>query len=279
MGLFDAVRAAFARRPPTDVLKPGDPLRIGAAGKARLASLPEGHGIHVWTREVDGGRSVVVDEGPAQGPPPAVLVDLPVTLSDDDLQRLRGVRLDHVDGAWRIEVGLTLHGRDTPNPDGRLYVTDRVLAVGRPVFAADPASATGLAARLLSLRGVRTALLRDETATIERVPGTPWPELDAAVESALRTWALQLGESDVGTAPVATGLEAEVMAVLQERILPGIHRDGGDLQFVGLHDGVARVSLHGACRTCPSSTATLRLGVERALTDAFPGRILSVEAV
>jgi Fe-S cluster biogenesis protein NfuA len=67
--------------------------------------------------------------------------------------------------------------------------------------------------------------------------------------------------------------------VLEERVLPAVHRDGGTIELVGYSNGVVLVSMHGACRSCPSSTATLRGGVERTLREAFPGRIERVEAV
>ena len=67
--------------------------------------------------------------------------------------------------------------------------------------------------------------------------------------------------------------------VLSQTILPAIHRDGGDLQIVGLEEGVLKVKLHGACRTCPASAATLQVGVKRTLMDAFPGKITAVENV
>jgi Fe-S cluster biogenesis protein NfuA len=67
--------------------------------------------------------------------------------------------------------------------------------------------------------------------------------------------------------------------VLQDTILPGIHRDGGDLRLLGIEDGVVQVSMDGACRTCPASSATLKLGVEKTLLAAFPGEVTRVEQV
>jgi Fe-S cluster biogenesis protein NfuA len=219
-------------------------------------------------------------EGPSQGPPPPGVTE-PVTLSDADLARLRGISLDWRDDRWAVTASVTLRARGTPNPDGRLYSADRTLATGRPLFATAERGGSGLAARMLAVNGVRTVLLRDDTATVERAPGVPWEEVDAGVEAAVRGWVLQLGAPMDGDAvPVDfDGFASEVAAVIEERVLPGVHRDGGDIRLVGVDDGVVRVALHGACRTCPSSTATLRLGVERLLREAFPDRIRSVEAV
>ncbi len=278
MGLFDAVRAAFGRSRPAVVVQ--GPLRCTPAASARLAALAEGDGLHIDLVPAEGGFVVRASEGPSQGPPP-LGVTLPVTLSDTDLARLAGVELDYVDERWAVTASLTLHARGTPNPNGRLYEADRALARGRPFFVTPERPATGLGGLLLQVTGIRSALLRDNTVTVERDAGASWDDIDPAVDAAIRRWLLLLGEPfDGDSAPdELEGFEAEVMAVITERILPGVHRDGGDIRLVGVANGVAHVAMHGACRSCPSSTATLRFGVERALTEAFPGRIHTVEAV
>lgn len=278
MGLFDSVRAVFGRSRPR---APEGPLRCTDAAAARLAGMAAGHGLHVDL--VDAGEDawlVRATEGPSQGPPPPG-VTVPVTMSDGDLARLGGVSLDWRDDRWSVTASVTLHARGTPNPDGRVYTVDRVLARGRPVFATPDRPVPGLATRLLAVPGVRSVLLREDSATVERLPGVPWDGVDAGVDAAVRGWVLQLGTPVEGDAVAVEfdGFEAQVAAVIEERVLPGVHRDGGDIRLVGVSDGVVRVALHGACRTCPSSTATLRQGVERMLREAFPDRIRGVEAV
>jgi Fe-S cluster biogenesis protein NfuA len=129
--------------------------------------------------------------------------------------------------------------------------------------------------------GVRTGLLRENTATIERDPAVDWAAIDAGVDAAIREHLLACGEP-LAVAAVDHGgdsLEARIRAAIAERVLPAIHRDGGDLELVDVTDGVVRVSMVGACRTCPSSTATLRLGIERTLKELFPGVVHRVEPV
>ena len=63
-----------------------------------------------------------------------------------------------------------------------------------------------------------------------------------------------------------------------ERIRPAVQMDGGDLQLVDVVDGVVKVRLIGACVGCPSSTMTLKMGIERAIRAEVP-EIVSVEAV
>lgn len=287
MGLMNTIRNALGLQRPLTPQDPDTPLALSPAALQRLSELPPGHGIHVSTVPAERGRVVHVEEGPSQGPPPPQLLrdgitDLALTISNEDLQHLRGLTLDHRDGRWALKLELELRARETPNPDGRLYLADRWLALGRPLFFTRESPALpDLPARLLEHPEVKTVLLRDNTITIEREPGISWDVLDRTVDGVLRQYLLMCGheiEAEV-LAEREDPFEQAVLQVLKERIAPAIHRDGGDIELVGVTDGVVRVSMVGACRSCPASTATLRLGVERTLKEAFPGLIDRVESV
>ena len=76
----------------------------------------------------------------------------------------------------------------------------------------------------------------------------------------------------------ADSLQDKVEKVIR-LIRPALQADGGDLELVGVTgEGVVQIRLHGACVGCPSSTSTLRMGIERNLTNHVPG-IKRVEAV
>nr|WP_044641703.1 NifU family protein [Risungbinella massiliensis] len=64
-------------------------------------------------------------------------------------------------------------------------------------------------------------------------------------------------------------MEAKVQEVL-DKLRPYIQRDGGDVELVEIEDGIVRVRLLGACGSCPSSTITLKAGIERALMEEIP---------
>ncbi len=87
------------------------------------------------------------------------------------------------------------------------------------------------------------------------------------------------GRPHVEHPPEDDAFKAQVWQVLQDTVLPGIHRDGGNLELRSVAGGIARVSMEGSCRSCPSSTVTLKMGVERVLKERFPGRISHVESV
>ncbi|MGH2705601.1 MAG: NifU family protein [Actinomycetota bacterium] len=75
-------------------------------------------------------------------------------------------------------------------------------------------------------------------------------------------------------------MEEAVRLALEERIRPGVRRDGGDIELVGVADGVVTIRLFGACDGCPMSPVTLRAGVERILREAVPEvrGVVAVEA-
>ncbi len=71
------------------------------------------------------------------------------------------------------------------------------------------------------------------------------------------------------TNPADVALNAEVARII-DSFRPFIQADGGDIDFVGIHDGIVRVRLRGACAGCPSSFMTLQMGIERALREKLP---------
>ncbi len=76
-----------------------------------------------------------------------------------------------------------------------------------------------------------------------------------------------------------SGDVSERVSRIIDRIRPAVQSDGGDLEFVDVtEEGVVRIRLHGACVGCPSSTMTLKLGVERNLKDYVP-EVTGVEAI
>lgn len=72
-------------------------------------------------------------------------------------------------------------------------------------------------------------------------------------------------------------IHSEVQEVL-DKLRPFLLRDGGDCELVDIEDGIVKLRLLGACGSCPSSTITLKAGIERALLEEVPG-IIEVEQV
>ncbi|MBA2320134.1 MAG: NifU family protein [Deltaproteobacteria bacterium] len=285
MSLMSAIKSALGFPKPLVTRDDRAPLQIGAGARAWLASLPPGQGVHFDLVPIDLGWGIRAEEGDAQGPPPPELDPLPVSLSDPDFELLRGLTLDRRDDRWMVALDLEVRARETPNPNNRLYLTDRILAVERPQYFRAPftTETPALAIRLLRIEGVLSVLLRDNTAAVERASDTPWEAIDSEVDAAIRSHFLTCGHAirpeDLVAPPEDDAFRVAVWKVLEENILPGIHRDGGNLELVGIANGVVTVSMVGACKSCPSSTVTLKRGVERLLVERFPGRIHAVEQI
>ena len=163
----------------------------------------------------------------------------------------------------------------TPNPASLKFTVDRPLMAGRTAQFRDAAEAeeSPLARRLWALGGITGIFVAGSFVTVSRENSEAWPEEAKKVGMAIREhiWS---GEpvlppgSKQGSAP-ASETERKILQVLEE-IRPFVQGDGGDIIYAGYEDGVVRVILQGSCAGCPSSTATLKLGVENRLKEVCP---------
>ncbi len=278
MSLLATIKSALGlHRPvePTD----GGPFRLTRAATRAVDALPEGRALHIDTVPVVGGYALRAFEGSDEDVPEEAehRIAAPIV----HWNRLHGIVLDHDGERYFPKTNLRVVPRETPNPDGRKYETDRFLARGSAqAFRRGQDDVPPLPARLLAIDGVRAVLFNLNTVSVEREGQADWGPIDRAVESAIHEHLLLCGPLLEPLEIVHdSDLEAEVMRVLHEELLPKVHRDGGDLQLVGVEDGVVRLRMLGACGTCPASQITLKLGAERLLKAALPGRIREVVSV
>jgi len=126
-------------------------------------------------------------------------------------------------------------------------------------------------------------MFQGNTLSIEREADEPWGPIDRHVDASLRDHFLLCGPLVDGTrtSPVQRDdpLEQAVLALIESEVLPGVHRDGGNIELHHIQDGVVYVILEGACASCPASTLTLKGAVETRLKKAFPDEIHRVEAI
>lgn len=279
MGLWDTfVRSLGLARDP--VARPLGPPEPTPAAERRLAALPAGHGLRLWVVPAPAGWLAQAAEGPLEHPPHAGFGGLPIVCDDAAFTRLAGVTLHHDGATWRVLAPVEIRARETPNPNSRLFLTDRRLAEGRVHAGRRTADPPWIAEQLLARDDVRSVLLRDATLTVERAPGAAWDPIETAVGVAVRGWALALGEpARPREDRDHDSLVTAVREVLEHRILPGVHADGGHLELEGIDDGVVKIRMVGACHACPASALTLKGGVERVLRERFPDEIDRVEAV
>ena len=110
-----------------------------------------------------------------------------------EVSQLAGLELDTVDGRYKVTTHLELRGRETPNPEGRLYLVSRPLAYGRPRYFRPGSEAPALAHGLLDGDLIESILIRDNTLAVVRRSGVSWDAVDAHVDRSLRRYFLHCG--------------------------------------------------------------------------------------
>ncbi|KAK0266448.1 hypothetical protein LTS16_023883 [Friedmanniomyces endolithicus] len=184
---------------------------------------------------------------------------------------------------------------DTPNADALKFRPNHdILPDGFPSSFLEylsprstlaPPHPSPLAAQLLNVDGVTSVFYGKDYITVTKDSSTPWAHVKPEVFS-LISETVTSGQPIVNTVENKTGEDGqgsssseaeatyapedeEVVGMIQElletRIRPAIQEDGGDIEFRGFHEGQVMLKLRGACRTCDSSTVTLKNGIESML--------------
>ncbi len=174
----------------------------------------------------------------------------------------------------------------TPNPASLKFLPGQpVMTYGTADFPSpDKAAPSPLAQRLFAVEGVRGVFLGADFITVTKADETDWSTLKPAVLGALAQHLLS-GEpvvheqsSDPGTHEREGEIVARIRTLLDTRVRPAVARDGGDIIFRDFRDGIVNLRLQGSCSGCPSSTATLKNGIENLLRHYIP-EVLAVRAV
>jgi len=170
---------------------------------------------------------------------------------------------------------------ETPNPATLKFLPGRdVLGRGGVDFA-DAGQAAGrspLAERLFAVDGVARVFLGADFVTVTKDADRDWYVLKPSILGAIMEHfaagqpVLLDGDADDGHA--ASDEDDEVVAQIKElldlRVRPAVAQDGGDITFHGFDKGVVYLAMKGACAGCPSSTATLKAGIENMLRHYIP---------
>jgi len=174
----------------------------------------------------------------------------------------------------------------TPNPNALMFkLSAPIVEAGTWEFP-NRASASGspLPTLIFGLDGVKQVLVTYRYVTINKSEDYGWPELVPAIKGLIREH-IESGNPAVTRDTSEdvkvddSELATQIKAVLAERIRPALNMDGGDVEFIAItEDNVLQVRLVGACSSCPSSTMTLAMGIERTIVDEFP-EIMGVEQV
>ena len=169
----------------------------------------------------------------------------------------------------------------TPNPATLKFLPGQtVLDAGTADFpSADTAGKSPLAQRLFAVRGVTGVFLGNDFVTVTKDDGIEWDHVKPAILGAIMEH-FQSGapvmEGEAQTQHAANHDEADAALVgqitelLDTRVRPAVAQDGGDITFHGFDRGVVYLQMKGACAGCPSSTMTLKMGIENLLRHYIP---------
>ena len=177
-----------------------------------------------------------------------------------------------------LDLDFRMHAERTPNPQSIKWVLSReILPRGVTANFREPvgANVSPLAASLFAVDGVVGLFLAASFVTVTKREELEWPDVAQPIVDAIKAFVAS-GEEALGPdfevdpdLPQGEVID-RIKAILEEEIRPAVAMDGGDVLFAGFEDGVVEVVLQGACVGCPSSTATLRFGIEARLKDAVP---------
>lgn len=175
---------------------------------------------------------------------------------------------------------------NTPNPSTLKFLPGRdVMPSGTADFAnAEAANRSPLAAKLFTVDGVASVFLGGDFITVGKTEATTWSNLKPLLLSVIMDFFSSglLPVITEGGEKAADGEETDLVRQIKElldtRVRPAVAQDGGDIIFRSFEDGIVYVHLQGACSGCPSSTATLKHGIENMLKYYVP-EVVAVQAV
>lgn len=185
-----------------------------------------------------------------------------------------------------MDLGFRMHAERTPNPDSIKWVLSQRVVEGVAAAHFDaPVSpeVSPLAAALLGVDGVVAVFLGPNFVTVTRRAGLEWTDLAQPIVDGIKAW-VEAEEPALGSqwTPPEIADKGEVVQriieILESDIRPYVAQDGGEITFAGFQDGIVQLYLQGSCAGCPSSTVTLKHGIESRLREEIP-EVLGVEAI
>lgn len=167
----------------------------------------------------------------------------------------------------------------TPNPNTLKYAVNRdLLKQGAMNFTRmeEALNKSPLAERLFEIPGICGVMIGKNFITVTKADDGDWDVVHQKASEAIQKY-LTLGEPVVieDTSHNAhkggeSEIERKIREILDEEIRPAVAMDGGDITFEKFEDGVVYLYLQGSCSGCPSSTATLKVGIETRLKEEIP---------
>ena len=172
----------------------------------------------------------------------------------------------------------------TPNPNSLKFLPGKIVSNNGSFEVTKKDNINNeLVKNILSVNGVQGIFLGKDFISINKRNETPWEEIKHIVVSLINDFYSSgkefvidkdLNEDDRNLEDI----EKRIIQLLDQKIRPAVAKDGGDIKFKEFNDGIVKVQLQGSCSGCPSSTMTLKQGVQNLLCHYIP-EVKGVEAI
>ena len=172
----------------------------------------------------------------------------------------------------------------TPNPNSLKFLPGKIVSKsGSFEINREEETNNELVKNLLSVKGIEGIFLGKDFISINKYNDIPWDDIKHIVISLINDFYSSgneyvIDKSLIADEETSDELEKRIKKLLNEKIRPAVARDGGDIKFKEFKNGIVKVELQGSCSGCPSSTLTLKQGVQNLLCHYVP-EVKSVESV
>ena len=164
----------------------------------------------------------------------------------------------------------------TPNPNSLKFLPGKTVSNGGSFEITKKDDVKNeLIRNLMSINGVEGIFLSKDFISINKYDETSWDEIKHIVISLINDFYSNGKDFVIDKSPFEIDenlgeIEKKIVKILDQKIRPAVAKDGGDIKFKEFKDGVVMVQLQGSCSGCPSSTMTLKQGVQNLLCHYLP---------
>ena len=164
----------------------------------------------------------------------------------------------------------------TPNPNSLKFLPGKKVSNSGPYEITNKEDFQNeLVQNILSINGVVGIFLGKDFISVNKNDNTKWDEIKHIVISLINDFYADgkefvIDENIREKVSDLSEIEEKIVKILEQKIRPAVARDGGDIKFKEFKDGVVKVQLQGSCSGCPSSTMTLKQGVQNLLCHYLP---------
>lgn len=200
------------------------------------------------------------------------------------------------------KVATTVYAESTPNPKVMKFVANRAIIQGDSVefMNIDEAMSSPLAIKLFHFPFVKEVFIAKNFVSLTKYEMMEWEDVVMEIREFIREYlaagGVVVNETEENTSKTESSevektvieevkpeelgeIETRIVDILEEYVAPAVESDGGNIKFISYEEGKVSVLLQGACSGCPSSTVTLKQGIESILKKMLPTLVTEVVAI